>query len=97
MTKQNLGYSNFLNKSALIRQTFNDHPEYSNKEISSHILKIYGIDIQGNLIVNVVGPSKTRKRFKERSSSINRLAQQLMASCGQDRRLAVLSLRGLNL
>ena len=97
MTKQNLAYSNMLNKSALIRQTFNDHPEYSNKEISSHILKIYGVDIQGNLIVNVVGPSKTRKRFKERSSSINRLAQQLMASCGQDRRLAVLSLRGLNL
>ena len=97
MTKQNLGYSNMLNKSALIRQTFNDHPEYSNKEISSHILKIYGIDIQGNLIVNVVGPSKTRKKFKERASSINRLAQQLMISCGQDRRLAVLSLRGLNL
>ena len=97
MTKQNLGYSNMLNKSALIRQTFNDHPEYSNKEISSHILKIYGIDIQGNLIVNVVGPSKARQRFKDRSAFINRLAQQLMASCGQDRRLAVLSLRGLKL
>jgi len=86
-----------LNKSELIRQTFNDHPEYSNKEISRHVLKIYGVEIHRNLIVNVVGPSKTRKRFKERSSSINRLAQQLMASCGQDRRLAVLSLRGLNL
>ena len=97
MTKQNLGYSNMLNKSALIRQTFNDHPEYSNKEISSHILKIYGVDIQGNLIVNCVGPSKSRKRFKDRSASINRLAQQLMVSCGNDRRLAVLSLRGLNL
>ena len=84
-----------LNKSALIRQTFNDHPAYSNKEIASHILKIYGIDIQGNLIVNVVGPSKTRKKFKERSSSINKLAQQLLVSCGHDRRLAVLSLRGL--
>ncbi len=95
MTKQNLGYSNMLNKSALIRQTFNDHPEYSNKEISSHILKIYGVDIQGNLIVNCVGPTKTRQKFKERSSSINKLAQQLMISCGNDRRLAVLSLRGL--
>ena len=97
MTKQNLGYSNMLNKSALIRQTFSDHPEYSNKEIASHILKIYGVDIQGNLIVNCVGPSKSRKRFKDRSASINRLAQQLMVSCGNDRRLAVLSLRGLNL
>ena len=97
MTKQNLAFSNFLNKSALIRQTFDDHPAYSNKEISSHILKIYGVEIHGNLIVNVVGPSKARQRFKDRSASINRLAQQLMASCGQDRRLAVLSLRGLNL
>ena len=95
MTKQNLAFSNFLNKSALIRQTFNDHPEYSNKEISSHILKIYGVEIYSNLIVNVIGPTKTRQKFKERSSSINKLAQQLLVSCGQDRRLAVLSLRGL--
>ena len=95
MTKQNLGYSNMLNKSALIRQTFIDHPEYSNKEISSHILKIYGVEIFSNLVVNVLGPTKTRQKFKERSSSINRLAQQLLVSCGQDRRLAVLSLRGL--
>ena len=97
MTKQNLGYSNMLNKSALIRQTFIDHPDYSNKEIASHILKIYGVDIQGNLIVNCVGPSKARQKFKDRSASINRLAQQLMVSCGNDRRLAVLSLRGLKL
>lgn len=86
-----------LNKSALIRQTFDDHPEYSNKEISSHILKIYGVDNQGNLIVNCVGPSKARQKFKDRSASINKIAQQLLLICGQDRRLAVLSLRGLNL
>ena len=97
MKKPNVAFSNFLNKSALIRQTFNDHPEYSNKEISSHILKIYGVDIQGNLIVNVVGPSKARQKFKDRSASINKIAQQLLLSCGQDRRLAVLSLRGVNL
>ena len=95
MTKQNLGYSNMLNKSALIRQTFNDHPEYSNKEISSHILKIYGVEIFSNLVVNVLGATKTRQKFKERSNSINKLAQQLLLSCGYDRRLAVLSLRGL--
>ena len=95
MTKQNLAYSNMLNKSALIRQTFNDHPEYSNKEISSHILKIYGVEIYSNLIVNVIGPNKARQRLKDRSAGIKKLANQLMASCGQDRRLAVLSLRGL--
>ena len=95
MTKQNLGYSNMLNKSALIRQTFNEHPEYSNTEISRHIKRIYGVEIFSNLIVNVLGSTKTRQKFKERSSSINKLAQQLLVSCGQDRRLAVLSLRGL--
>ena len=97
MTKQHLAYSNMLNKSELIRQTFIDHPQYSNKEISSHIKKIYGVEIHGNLIVNVVGPSKARQRFKDRSASINKIAQQLLLSCGHDRRLAVLSLRGLNL
>jgi len=95
MKKANVAYSNMLNKSELIRQTFNDHPEYSNKEISSHILKIYGVEIYSNLVVNVLGSTKTRQKFKERSSSINKLAQQLLLSCGQDRRLAVLSLRGL--
>jgi len=95
MKKANVAYSNMLNKSELIRQTFNDHPEYSNKEISSHILKIYGVEIYSNLVVNVLGATKTRQKFKERSGSINKLAQQLLLSCGQDRRLAVLSLRGL--
>ena len=95
MKKANVAYSNMLNKSELIRQTFNDHPAYSNKEISSHILKIYGVEIFSNLVVNVLGATKTRQKFKERSSSINKIAQQLLLSCGQDRRLAVLSLRGL--
>ena len=95
MKKANVAYSNMLNKSELIRQTFNDHPEYSNKEISSHILKIYGVEIFSNLVVNVLGATKTRQKFKERSSSINKIAQQLLLSCGKDRRLAVLSLRGL--
>ena len=95
MTKQNLGYSNMLNKSELIRQVYSDHKDWNNREISSHILKIYSVTVFSNLIVNILGPTKSRKKFKERASSINRLAQQLMISCGQDRRLAVLSLRGL--
>ena len=95
MTKQNLGYSNTLNKSELIRQIYSDHKDWNNREISSHILKIYGVDIQGNLIVNVLGSTKKRQQFKDRAAGIKKLANQLMASCGQDRRLAVLSLRGL--
>ena len=95
MKKPNVAYSNMLNKSELIRQTFIDHPQYSNKEISSHIKKIYGVEIFSNLIVNVIGPNKARQRLKDRSAGIKKLANQLMASCGQDRRLAVLSLRGL--
>ena len=95
MTKQNLGYSNTLNKSELIRQIYSDHKDWNNREISSHALKIYGVEIFSNLVVNVLGATKTRQKFKERSSSINKLAQQLLHSCGYDRRLAVLSLRGL--
>ena len=95
MTKQNLGYSNTLNKSELIRQIYSDHKDWNNREISSHILKIYGVEIYSNLIVNVIGPNKARQRLKDRSAGSKKLANQLMASCGQDRRLAVLSLRGL--
>ena len=95
MKKANVAFSNMLNKSELIRQTFNDHPAYSNKEISSHILKIYGVEIFSNLVVNVLGPTKKRQQFNDRAAGIKKLANQLMASCNQDRRLAVLSLRGL--
>lgn len=95
MKKPNVAFSNMLNKSELIRQVYSDHKDWNNKEISSHILKIYGVEIFSNLVVNVLGPTKTRQKFKERSSSINKLAKQLLVSCGRDRRLAVLSLRGL--
>ena len=95
MTKQNLAYSNTLNKSELIRQVYSDHKDWNNREISSHILKIYGVEIFSNLVVNVLGPTKKRQQFNDRAAGIKKLANQLMASCGQDRRLAVLSLRGL--
>ena len=95
MKKPNVAYSNMLNKSELIRQVYSDHKDWNIREISSHILKIYGVEIFSNLVVNVLGATKTRQKFKERSSSINKIAQQLLLSCGKDRRLAVLSLRGL--
>ena len=79
--------------SDIVRSVFKEHPEFTNEEIISYIRENFPTEPQpsSNLISNVLGSTKMRK-YKDNIELITKNAQELLKSCGYDRRLAVVAL-----
>ena len=77
--------SNFFNKSELIREVSKICPASTNKQVKKLIMEKYGVVVESNLIIAVIGKERTRKLLAPIRKKLIDLGKEWFNLCGQDR------------
>ena len=77
--------SNFFNKSELIREVSKIFPASTNKQVKKLIMEKYGVVVESNLIIAVIGKERTRKLLAPIRKKLIELGKEWFNLCGQDR------------
>ncbi len=77
--------SNFFNKSQLIREVSKTIPGLTNKQVKKLILERYGVVVESNLIIAVIGKERTRKLLLPIRNKLISLGKEWFQLCGEDK------------
>ena len=77
-----------MTKARAIRIVTADDRSLSNKEIKEQVKSRYGLDVETNHIIELVGPYRTRRHQGEAGKTLTREGEKFLNICG-DRQLAV--------
>jgi len=73
-----------ITKTQAIRAVALDHPHFTNRQIKAEVWRRYGLEVEGNLIIQAVGPESTRLRNLPYSGYRVEKARDLLKACQGD-------------